>query len=75
MTIINTAIECQDCTPAIDAQYWINTTIGLSAADPSFGATIYNETSASYTTPTTSDKGKTWVIANITNPVVPYSSY
>ena len=70
MTMFNTAVECQSCTPPVDPQYWINTTIRLSGADTNFGNTIYQSNHASNTPVTTADGGITWKIANVTIPVV-----
>jgi len=46
-----------------------NTVIRLSAADASFGGSVYPTNGATYTEPTTVDGGKTWVIKRITLPV------
>ncbi|KAL1307020.1 hypothetical protein AAFC00_005647 [Neodothiora populina] len=72
MTLFNTAVECQNgCTPPVDPQYWVDTTIILSEADEDFGSTLYQSNHATNTPVTTPDNGKTWKIANITIPVVP----
>jgi hypothetical protein len=71
MTMVNTAVECQSCTPPTDVQYWKDITIKLSAADKNFGSTIYQSNNATNTPPVTRDSGKTWKIQNVTIPVVP----
>lgn len=63
-TLWNTAVEIQDYngnegTGTVEPQYYTNTTIVLKAADKNYGSTIYSESGATYTTPTTSDGGKT----------------
>ncbi|KAF2136510.1 uncharacterized protein K452DRAFT_129450 [Aplosporella prunicola CBS 121167] len=70
VTMINTAVECVDCTYLTDEQTWTNITIGLSAADENFGSTIMKNNGAESTDPTTEDGGKTWKISKITVPVV-----
>ena len=70
MTMLNTAVECQSCTPPTDIQYWTDITIKLSGADKNFGSSLYAINQASNTDPTTSDSGKTWSIKNVTIPVV-----
>ena len=70
MTMFNTAVECQSCTPPTDPQYWVDTTIRLSGADANFGSTLYQSNHATNTPATTPDKGLTWKIANVTIPVV-----
>ncbi|KAI4731976.1 hypothetical protein E4T49_00201 [Aureobasidium sp. EXF-10728] len=71
MTMVNTAVECQSCTPPTDVQYWKNITIKLSGADKNFGSTLYQSNNATNTKPFTNDNGKTWKIQNVTIPVVP----
>lgn len=63
-TLWNTAVEIQDFngvegTGTVEPQYYVNTTIVLKAADANYGSTIYGEYGGEYTTPTTSDGGKT----------------
>jgi hypothetical protein len=63
-TLWNTAVEIQDFngnagTGTVEPQYYVNTTITLKAADKSWGSTIYSEYGGEYTTPTTTDGGKT----------------
>lgn len=70
MTYFNTAVECQDCTAPVSAQYWIDTTIVLSAKDENLADTFYKEDKAISSQMTTADGGLTWTIANITIPVV-----
>lgn len=70
MTMINTAVECQSCTPPVDPQYWTDITIRLSDKDENFADTLYQSNHASNTPVETSDGGKTWTIANVTIPVV-----
>ena len=70
MTMVNTAVECQSCTPPTDVQYWKDITIKLSGADKNFGSTLYQSNNATNTNPVTSD-GKIWKIQNVTIPVVP----
>lgn len=71
MTMVNTAVECQSCTPPIDVQYWKDITIKLSGADKNFGSTLYQSNNATNTEPFTNDHGKIWRIQNVTIPVVP----
>ncbi|CAD0092214.1 unnamed protein product, partial [Aureobasidium vineae] len=71
MTMVNTAVECQSCTPPTDVQYWKNITIKLSGADKNFGSTLYQSNNATNTKPFTNDNGKIWKIQNVTIPVVP----
>lgn len=70
MTMFNTAVECQDCTPPVDPQYWVDTTITLSGADENFGDTPYQSNHATNTPLTTADGGITWTIDTVTIPVV-----
>ncbi|CAD0049525.1 unnamed protein product [Aureobasidium pullulans] len=70
MTMVNTAVECQSCTPPTDVQYWTDITIKLSGADKNFGSTLYQSNHATNTDPTTADNGKIWKIQNVTIPVV-----
>ncbi|KAK9415735.1 hypothetical protein SUNI508_10213 [Seiridium unicorne] len=74
-TLWNTAIEVQDYngvagSGTIEPQYYVNTTIVLKAADANYGSTIYAESGAEYTEPTTIDGGKTWTIEKITLPAM-----
>lgn len=70
MTYFNTAVECQDCTAPVSTQYWMDTTITLSAKDDNLADTFYVEDKAVATKMTSADGGLTWTIANITIPVV-----
>ncbi|KAF9872096.1 hypothetical protein CkaCkLH20_10433 [Colletotrichum karsti] len=74
-TLWNTAIELQDsngvaASGTTEPQYYVNTTIVLAEADANFGSTIYGESGGSYTTPKTTDGGKTWTIEKITVPAM-----
>jgi hypothetical protein len=70
MTMVNTAVECQSCTPPTDIQYWRDITIKLSDMDKDFGGTVYQSNHATNTKPYTMDNGRLWKVQNITIPVV-----
>ncbi|KAI5276259.1 hypothetical protein E4T47_00939 [Aureobasidium subglaciale] len=70
MTMVNTAVECQSCTPPTDVQYWKDITIKLSGSDKNFGSTLYQSNHATNTEPFANDNGNIWKIQNVTIPVV-----
>jgi hypothetical protein len=70
-----TAIECNDdngvaCTGTISEQIWLNSTIILEAADPTFIDTLGASSGATYTDMLTEDDGKTWTFAKLTIPAM-----
>ncbi|KAF2235868.1 hypothetical protein EV356DRAFT_575393 [Viridothelium virens] len=68
MTIFEASVECQDCSPTIADQTYVNTTITFAEADKTWSSVPEAESGATFTTPTTSDGGVTWTIAKITFP-------
>ncbi|KAI0050337.1 hypothetical protein FA95DRAFT_1676868 [Auriscalpium vulgare] len=70
VSIFGIANECfsSGCSAASAAQTYTDTTITLSSATPSFGASATSGLGTTFTTPTTSDAGQTWTIAQITVP-------
>ncbi|RDW87848.1 hypothetical protein BP5796_03542 [Coleophoma crateriformis] len=66
MTNWNSAVECQQCTPTISKQTYVNTTIVLKDADLTFKNTLYTTDGITYSGFDTPDNGKTWNIALIT---------
>lgn len=65
-----TAVECQSCTPTISTQTYVDTTIILKSADPTFPQTLGAGGGATHSAMTTSDGGKTWYIALMTIPAM-----
>ncbi|KAJ5803589.1 uncharacterized protein N7503_006039 [Penicillium pulvis] len=68
------AVECAttDCG-TVDAHYWINTKITLSAADPGYIDTLALGEGVSGNM-TTADGGKTWIVPRINIPEYSFSS-
>jgi len=70
----NTAVECQECTPTVSEQTYINTTIVLNTADNTVPDTVYLESGATYEGMKTTDSGKTWFIEKINIPAMDNST-
>jgi len=69
------ALELQDyngvaATGTTAPQYYVNSTIYLEAADPTFVDTLGSGTGVVHTDMVTADGGKTWTIAKITIPAM-----
>ncbi|KAI0057322.1 hypothetical protein BV25DRAFT_1443957 [Artomyces pyxidatus] len=69
-TTFGIANECFDeCATTTSSQKYTNTTIVLGTATSTFGETaLASDAGTTFSTPTTSDGGKTWQIATITVP-------
>ena len=66
-----TGTECDDdCNSTVSEQRYLNTTITLEAADPTFGTTVSSAGGATYTKLQSSQGGKVWHIEEIVVPPV-----
>jgi hypothetical protein len=70
-----TALECDNyngksCKGTTTEQWYVNSTIVLENADPTFIQTLGASSGANHTAMETADKGKTWTIAKIYIPAM-----